>query len=161
MAYLQVSPLGASREETWRGHGIRKRSVPWNLPEPSLCIRYLFAQRHLRKMNQILDGGICNSRLRRCFDFWGLLTKVSRTRSTVSACSFRSEQAATLLEFLVPLTNCFVRRWFCVVLGRNLRGTVTIDSVLANSKTRNAFSSPVFVMSLHHCPLAVKPGNTP
>jgi hypothetical protein len=30
-------------------------------------------------------------------------------------CSFRSAQAATLLEFLVPLTNCFVRTWFCVV----------------------------------------------
>jgi hypothetical protein len=32
-------------------------------------------------------------------------------------CSFCSAQAATLLEFLVPLTNCFVRRWLCVVLG--------------------------------------------
>jgi hypothetical protein len=30
------------------------------------------------------------------------------------ACSFRSAQAATLLEFNVPLTNCFFRRWFCV-----------------------------------------------
>jgi hypothetical protein len=28
-----------------------------------------------------------------------------------------SVQAATMLEFLVPLMNCFVRRWFCVVLG--------------------------------------------
>ena len=26
-------------------------------------------------------------------------------------------QAATLLEFHVPLTNCFVRRWFCAVHG--------------------------------------------
>jgi hypothetical protein len=31
--------------------------------------------------------------------------------------SFRGAQAATLPEFLTPLTNCFVRRWFCVVLG--------------------------------------------
>jgi hypothetical protein len=31
------------------------------------------------------------------------------------ACSFRGAQAATLLEFHVPLTNYFVRRWFCVV----------------------------------------------
>jgi hypothetical protein len=30
---------------------------------------------------------------------------------------FRSAQAATLLEFHVPLTNCFVHRWFCVVHG--------------------------------------------
>jgi len=29
--------------------------------------------------------------------------------------SFRSTQAATLLEFHVPFTNCFVCRWFCVV----------------------------------------------
>jgi len=33
------------------------------------------------------------------------------------AISFRSAQAVTLLEFHVPLTNCFVRRWFCVVHG--------------------------------------------
>jgi hypothetical protein len=33
------------------------------------------------------------------------------------ACSFHSAQTATLLEFLVPLTNCFVCKWFCVVLG--------------------------------------------
>ena len=32
-------------------------------------------------------------------------------------CSFRSAQAATMLEFHVLLTNCFVRRWFCVVHG--------------------------------------------
>jgi len=30
---------------------------------------------------------------------------------------FRSAQAATLLEFHVPLMNCFVRRWFCAVHG--------------------------------------------
>ena len=33
------------------------------------------------------------------------------------ASSFRSAQAATLLEFHVPLTNCFVRRWVCAVHG--------------------------------------------
>jgi hypothetical protein len=34
-----------------------------------------------------------------------------------SAFPFRSTQAATLLEFQVPLTNCFVHKWFCVVHG--------------------------------------------
>ena len=34
---------------------------------------------------------------------------------TRTACSFRSAQAATLLEFHVPFTKCFVCRWFCVV----------------------------------------------
>ena len=33
------------------------------------------------------------------------------------ASSFRSAQAVTVLEFHVPLTNCFVRRWFCAVHG--------------------------------------------
>ena len=33
--------------------------------------------------------------------------------SRVAACSFRIAQAATLLEFHVPFTNCFVCRWFC------------------------------------------------
>jgi hypothetical protein len=33
------------------------------------------------------------------------------------ACLFRSAQAATLLEFHVTHTNCFARRWFCVVRG--------------------------------------------
>ena len=36
------------------------------------------------------------------------------------ASSFRSAQAATLLEFHVPLTICFVRRWFCAVHGPKL-----------------------------------------
>ena len=35
VAYLQVSPLGGSRDETWRGQGLRKRSVSWNLPKVS------------------------------------------------------------------------------------------------------------------------------
>jgi len=35
----------------------------------------------------------------------------------LTACLFHSAQAATLLEFHVPLTNCFVCRWFCVVHG--------------------------------------------
>jgi hypothetical protein len=33
------------------------------------------------------------------------------------ACLLRSTQVATLLEFHVPLTNCFFLRWFCVVHG--------------------------------------------
>ena len=44
---------------------------------------------------------------------------------------------------------------------RNLRCTVKIDSVLANSKTQNAFLFTVNVIFLHYYPLAVKPGSTP
>jgi hypothetical protein len=35
MAYFQVSPLWGSRDETWRGQEIRKRSVSWNLSKLS------------------------------------------------------------------------------------------------------------------------------
>jgi hypothetical protein len=44
---------------------------------------------------------------------------------------------------------------------RNLRSTVTTDSVLANSKTQNALLFPVHAMFRHACPLAVKPASTP
>ena len=43
----------------------------------------------------------------------------------------------------------------------NLRYTVTIDSVLANSKTENAFLFTVNAIFLHDYPLAVEPGSTP
>ena len=33
------------------------------------------------------------------------------------ACLFLRAQAAPLLEFHLPLVNCFVRRWFCLVHG--------------------------------------------
>jgi hypothetical protein len=39
-----------------------------------------------------------------------------RDRWSQPVCSFRSAKAAALLEFLVPLTNCFVCRWFCAIL---------------------------------------------
>jgi len=44
---------------------------------------------------------------------------------------------------------------------RNLRCTVTIDSVLANSKTQNAFLFTVHALFLHDYPLAVEPASTP
>ena len=61
----------------------------------------------------------------RCSICWLLRAPVKRFSHTLDslgrwprpASSFRSAQAATLLEFHVPLTNCFVRRWFCAVHG--------------------------------------------
>jgi hypothetical protein len=44
---------------------------------------------------------------------------------------------------------------------RNVRCTVKIYSVLANSKTQNAFLFPVHAMFRHDCPLTVKPVSTP
>ena len=47
--------------------------------------------------------------------------------------------------------------WYMI---RNLRCTVTIDSVLANSKTQNPFLFTVNAIFLHDYPLAVEPGST-
>ena len=44
---------------------------------------------------------------------------------------------------------------------RNLRCTVTTDSVLANSKTQNAFLFTVHAIFRHDYPLAVEPASTP
>ena len=44
---------------------------------------------------------------------------------------------------------------------RNLRCTVTIDSVLANSKTQKAFLFSVHAIFRHDYPLAVEPTSTP
>ena len=44
---------------------------------------------------------------------------------------------------------------------RNLRYTVTIDSVLANSKTQNAFLFTVHAIFRHDYPLAMEPTSTP
>ena len=55
--------------------------------------------------------------------------------SRVAACSFRSAQAATLLEFIYHsqiVLSVGGSGWYMI---RNLRCTVTTDSVLANSKT--------------------------
>ena len=48
--------------------------------------------------------------------------------------------------------------WYMI---RNLRHTVTIDSVLANSKTQNAFLFTVNAIFCHGYPLAVEPGSMP
>jgi hypothetical protein len=48
--------------------------------------------------------------------------------------------------------------WYVVL---NHGCIITIDSVLANSKTENSFLFPVHSMFCHDCPLAVKSASTP
>jgi len=99
--------------------------------------------------------------------FWGLLTNVSRTRSTVSA-----NGPGRLLRFAAhrqPLCWNFMYHSRIVLsvggsvryMVRNLCFTVTIDSVLANSKTQNAFLFTVHAIFCHYYPLAVEPASTP
>ena len=48
--------------------------------------------------------------------------------------------------------------WYMI---RNLRCTITTDSVMANPKKQNAFLFTVNGIFLHDYPLAVEPGSTP
>jgi hypothetical protein len=100
-----------------------------------------FCRRHLRRMCQILDWGICISQFALCVDFWGLLTKVSCTRSTVSAdvpgwpVRFAAHRQPLCWNFLYHsqiVLSVGGSVWYLV---QNLRCTITVDSVLANSKT--------------------------
>jgi hypothetical protein len=83
MAYLQVSPLGVSHDETWRGQGIRKRSVSWNLPKLSQLWQCNggfgpnTAQNHLRT-KQFVSG--------------------TRNSSRVASCAQRNEQAGRAIS---------------------------------------------------------------
>ena len=80
---------------------------------------------------------------------------------TRTACSFRSAQATTLLEFMYHsriVLSVGGSVWYMI---RNVRCTVTIDSVLANSKTQNAFLFTVNAIFRHDYPLSVEPGSTP
>jgi hypothetical protein len=76
------------------------------------------------------------------------------------AYSFRSAQASTLLEFHVPPTNCFVRRWFCVVHGPKppVHGQNWLR--FATFQETECFLFPVHATFRHGCSLAVKPAGT-
>jgi hypothetical protein len=88
--------------------------------------------------------------------------QVSRTRSTVSADSpGRTVRFAAHRQPLCCNFTYHSRIVLCVdgsvwYMVRNHPCTVTIDSVLANSKTQNAFFFPVHAMFRHDCHLAVK-----
>jgi hypothetical protein len=83
MVHLQISPLGGSRDETWREHGIRKRSVSWNLPKISKlwrcsgCFGQSTTQNHLRT-TQFVSG--------------------TRNSSKMAACALRNEQTGRVLR---------------------------------------------------------------
>jgi hypothetical protein len=118
-------------------------------------------------MCQTLDWGIRNSRLASVCWLLRAPDKVSRTRLTVLA-----EGLSWPVRFAVhrqPLCWNFLYHSRTVLsvggsvryLVRNFCWTVTVDSGLANSKTKNAFLSPVLAMFCHDWPLAVKPAGTP
>ena len=109
---------------------------------------------------QVLD--MCN-----LGDFWGLLTNVSRTRSTVSAdgpgrpLRFAAHRQPLCWNFMYQSRIVLYVGGSVRYMVRNPRCTVTIDSVLANSKTQNAFLFTVHAIFRHDYPLAVEPASTP
>ena len=105
--------------------------------------------------------------LARVVYFWGLLTNASRTRSTVSAdgpgrpLRFAAHRQPLCWNFMYHsriVLSVGGSVWYMI---RNLRCTVTIDSVLANSKKQNAFLFTVNAIFRHDYPLAVEPSSTP
>ena len=100
-------------------------------------------------------------------DFWGLLTNVSRTRSTVSAdgpgrpLRFAAHRQPLCWNFMYHSRIVLSVGGSVRYMVRNLRCTVTIDSVLANSKTQNAFLFTVHAIFRHDYPLALEPASTP
>ena len=105
--------------------------------------------------------------LARVVEFWGLLTNASRTRSTVSAdgpgrpLRFVAHRQPLCWNFMYHsriLLSVGDSVWYMI---RNLRCTVTIDSVLANSKTQDAFLFTVNAIFRHDYTLAVQPASTP
>ena len=81
--------------------------------------------------------------------------------SRVAACALGNEQEATLLEFMYHsriVLSLGGSVWYMI---RNLRCTVTIDSVLANSKTQNTFLFTLNAIFHHDYLIAVEPGSTP
>ena len=95
------------------------------------------------------------------------MTNVSRTRSTVSADGpgrpfhFAAHRQPLCWNFMYHSRIVLSAGGSVRYTVRNLRCTVTIDSVLANSKTQNAFLFIVHAIFLHDYPLAVEPAGTP
>jgi len=125
LVYLQVPPLGGSRDEKWRSQWIRKRSVSWNLPKLSQLwwcnggFGSCTTQNHLQT-KQFMNGTWNSSRVAACAlrnelavrAHWLRLSNVCekrlsgapRSQQLVQASSCNVEQK--LREILYPLI-CF------------------------------------------------------
>ena len=95
------------------------------------------------------------------------MTNVSRTCWTVSAdgpgrpLRFAAHRYTLCWNFMYHSRIVLSVGGLVRYMVRNLRCTVTIDSVLANSKTHNAFLFTVHAIFGHDYPLAVGPASTP
>ena len=100
---------------------------------------------------------------------WLLWAPDKRFSHTLNSLGQRPGQPVRFAVHRQPLCwNFMYHSWIVLSIGGsvwymvwNLHCTVTVDSVLANSKTQNAFLFPVHTMFRLDCPLAVKPASTP
>ena len=130
------------------------RELVQSLAKVKLLLKQSAKLRHC-----ILCGDVAACREMACVMF--VVQTAVCTTNRVAACALRNEQAATLLEFIYHsriILSVGGSVWHMI---RNLRCIVTIDSVLANSKTQNAFLFTVNAIFRHDYSLAVETGNTP
>jgi len=105
--------------------------------------------------------------LARVVDLWGILTNASCTCVTVSADGpgrpllFAAHRQPLCWNFMYHSRIVLSVGGSVRYMIQNLRCTITIDSVLANSKTPNAILFTVNAICCHDYPLAVEPGSTP
>jgi hypothetical protein len=111
-------------------------------------------------LHRICD--ISNSSLAWCIDFWGLLIKDSRMRSTVSGngpgmpvlfAVHKQPVSSNFLYHSLIVLSVGGSVWYLV---RKPHCTVIIDSVLASYKTQKYFCSPGNAMFPHYCLLVEK-----
>jgi len=109
----------------------------------------------------------CRSSNSNCGGRISMHSGVGRTRSTVSAdgpgrpLRFAAHRQPLCWNFMYHsriVLSVGGSVWYMI---RNLHCTVTIDSVLANSNTPNAFLFTVNAIFRHEYPLAVEPASTP
>jgi hypothetical protein len=137
MAFLQVSPLGGSRDGTWRGQEIRKCpclgiSHNWVNCDGAMEVSDHVPHRTTYRQN--------NS---------GVVHEIPLEWLPVCFAAHKQPLHWNFMYHSRIVLSVGGSVWYVVW---NLRCTVTIDSVLANSKTQNAFLFPVHAMFWHDCP---------
>jgi hypothetical protein len=145
MVYLQVSSLGGSHDEVWRGQGTRKRSVSWNFPKLS---QMWWCNRDFRPsttQNQLWAKQLMNG---------------TRNTSRVAACALWNE--AISWDYQAYATSILSRKDICEECARHLTETPAIHGlrdVLTSEGSWQKFLT--HIMFCHDCPLAVICASTP
>jgi hypothetical protein len=145
MACLHVSLLGGSRDKTWRGQGIRKRSVL------EFCQNWVNCDGAAEVSDHVPDRTTYRQN-----NSW-VVHEIPVEWLPVHFTAHRQPQYWNFTYHSQIVLSVVDTVWYVVW---HLRCTITIVSVLANSKT-HAFLFSVHTMFHNDCPLVVKPASTP